>query len=175
MNFAVINRDLNIQACSPKEMSQEIVDQFAIEYTGGNIDALVSFYIPNTDTIVLNMDNEYFEMYKKLFPAYLECDKESREIARKQYGGPIDDTLDFLEQVIKRRDEMKAAIELKRILGKQSIQPYYEAIESLQALKSVDNTYSDPGSKPFSEYNAFTYGYISGIRAERERRKRSIH
>lgn len=72
-----------------------------------------------------------------------------------------------------RKEVEKAALELKRILGKQSIQPYGEAIHMIRALRSIDNT-SVPGSSSFTEYNAFMYGYISGIKAERARRKRGI-
>lgn len=174
MNFTVINKELDIQACSLKEMSQDVMDQFAAEYVGDNINILVSFYNPNTDTIVLNADNEYFELYKALVPAYMECKKETRAEARKETPEEFNDTLDFLENIATRREEMKAALELKRLLGKQSLNIYYEALDMLQALKLVDSTHSEPQSNSFSEYNAFMYGYISGIRADRARRKRGI-
>jgi len=143
----------------------------------GNLKTLTLFYDPQTDEVIVNKDNKDYDLYELTANTYLTVDTSKRKALRKQaeeiLGKGYEETLDLLDAVIRRREKLKydkEAMELRRILGNQAMEPYSSDLDMLRALRRVDEQHNNDGF--FNDYNPFMYGYIQGIRSERARRKK---
>ena len=179
MSYKIVNEELRIQSCSIEDLSPEVKDLFVKQFKGDRVETLTLFYEPTTDAVVINHDNNDYELYELIANTYLTVDTSRRKVLRKQaeeiLGKGYEETLDLLDAVIRCREKLKydkEAMELRKILGNQAIEPYLSDLNILTALRIVDEQHNDGF---FNDYNPFMYGYIQGIRAERARRKSSHH
>lgn len=160
--YKMINEELRIAACSINEIPEEYAEKMK------PLETLTIFYDPRFDIVVVNLDNEYYDLYKKLCIAYLESDYTTRSNVKNMLKNVnslgviklLDDIIALRER--KREEEYK---ELRKILGKISVGI---VIDNRDMIDAITRNETEFWSKSF----LFMYGYIMGKRAERARRKK---
>lgn len=161
-----------------KSMTVDEIMQRPDSESLGGIEELTMFYDPATDEIILNSDYELFDLLQKLVEKYLTVSDDRKERIKKAecfYG-----EIDLLDKVIdirqskqivqaeKNKEELKKqyAEELKMI-GNQTV--FWQQKEFIGVLELITDS-----SVHWKMINAFDWGYILGIRAERARRKKHV-
>ena len=172
MSYKIVNEELRIQSCNIEDLSEETKKLFVEQFEDAPIEILTLFYNPVTDIVILNRDNKGYELYEFAAVTYLEGDSELRAAMKEQAKGILDSTIELLEKVVSRREQLKIdkeAEKLIRLLGKQSMNIYINNIEMLEAFRRINKK---ANNSFLAYYNTFMYGYIQGIRSERARKKR---
>lgn len=159
----MINEELRIAACSINEIPEEYAE------TTKPLETLTMYYDPRLDIVVVNLDNEYYDLYKKLCIAYLESDYRTRSDLRNMLKS--DDALGrikLLDDIIalrERKRENEEYKQLKKILDNTS---YGIVVDNMPMIKAIARNETEY----WSDNYLFMYGYIMGKRAERARRKK---
>lgn len=171
MSYITINEELRIQSCGIEDILRE-KESFVepIEFP----DTITVIYNPVTDTVIVNSDNKDFEFYTLLVDSYLAVGWEKRSEMRQHLKEiseiGFDGILDLLHKVARSREaaELKEqyAKELK-IIGEQTA--FWDQRDMLNV---IDRVIEESGSSFMKLINAYDWGYIQGIRAERARRKK---
>jgi len=166
----LINDGLRILSCSLEDLSHEEKENVTAELNG-DLEELSLFYDPTTDYIILNQDHENYDLYKLAAETFMKASSKKRSSIMSKIAQYGDETAELLDRIARRRErlhEERKALEIIRILGEHEIGPYLNSVDTLEVMKRIDPyRYSAWG-----EYDAFMYGYIQGIRAERARRKK---
>ena len=131
------------------------------------IDTLTLFYDKNADIVVMNKDNENFNIYLGLAEAFLKSDRKKAQEFVDEIPSGCGETLEVLRYV-KRTRKIKEEL---RINGQQVTVgwkgTYLGCVFNEMIRKSGE--FSHP---MFLMSQAYTYGVIQGKREERARRKR---
>ena len=168
MKYQMVNEKLNIASCSIADLTLGqvtcILNQFEDD---APIDTLTLFYDKNADIVVLNKDNENFNIYLGLAEAFLKSDRKKAQEFVDEIPSGCGETLEVLRDA-KRARKIKEEL---RINGHQGIVgcdgTYLRDVFNEIRRKSVG--FSHP---MFLMSQAYTYGVIQGKREERARRKR---
>ncbi len=173
MSYELINKDLNMWSCSISDLTMEQVDYFLCQWTdGSSISSLTIFYEPLEDKLVINKDIVGFEQYLYINKAYISLCYEQREeykfylhetkLSSEASKNSINEFLGVLDRAMLIRKIKK----IDEILGKQSCQ-----LDKVQEFRYIESKHKNESSNHWIMSDAFNYGYIEGIRAERARRK----
>ncbi len=172
MSYELINKDLNMWSCSISDLTTEQVNYFLSQWPkGSNIDSLMIFYEPSEDKLVINEDMQRIEKYLYIIKAYMSLSHAEREeyrfylsdkLSNEASKNSIYEFLEVLDGAIIARKIKN----LSQILGKQSCQ-----LDKVQEFKYIESKHKKESSNHWIMADAFNYGYMEGIRAERARRK----
>lgn len=171
----IVNEELRIQSCGIEDLSEEKKELFVKQFNGDSISTLTLFYDSDYDLVVLNHDNMDYDLYELVAVSYLEADSKKKKYIKEKSNDLLSETFQVLDGVIEYRKRLEIdqkAKKLKKILGQQPMENYIEVLDMLEALKRIDERWQEPGWRSLFEYNTYMYGYIQGIRAERNRRKK---
>lgn len=173
MSYVIVNEELRVQSCSIEDLNQETKDLFVKQFNGDKVETLTLFYNLELDIIFLNNDHKDYDTYELIATTYLVVDDDKRKLMKEEGKDFFNETFNILDIVVRRREQLerdKEAIGLRKILANQVMEIYRSNLDMLRALRRVDEQHNNDGF--FNDYNPFVYGYIQGIRAERNRRKR---
>lgn len=174
MSYELINRELNLWSCSISDLTTEQINYFLSKWTDGSaINSLTIFYEPLEDMIVINKDVTGFEQYLYIIEAYASLSHEQREeykfylheakFSSEESKNSINKFIDVLDRAMFVRKIKK----IEKILDKQPCQ-----LDKVQEFRYIESKYKDVSSH-WIMANAFNYGYVEGIRAERARKQRN--
>lgn len=164
MAYKMENEELQIASCGIADLTEEQVQLFTEQWgDGSGIDTLVLFYEKNTGLLVLNRDNEKYEIYKEIAEAFLLTSKSGRRELMKKAPDGMRETLRILDSCIRDRTLIRDVFRAKKgiILD-----------DDLDVLGEIYSRCKD-GEFAISLICAFNYGVMQGKRAERLRKKNS--
>ena len=163
MKFDVINEKLKVAACGLADLTMEQVQGFLKQWEEGvSIGTLTLFYDRESGYVVLNRDNKDYKMYLDIAEAYLRASVERRETLEKEAPEELYQTILVLKNSL--------------IWGKvnrdiyQARKNYINDSDRITIREIINRS----GDKEGAAYIAFRYGVISGKRAERARRKKTV-
>ena len=162
MAYKMENEELQIVSCVIADLTEEQVQLFTEQWgDGSGIDTLVLFYEKNTGLLVLNRDNEKYEMYKEIAEAFLLTSKSGRRELMKKAPDGMRETLRILDSCIRDRTLMQDVFRAKK------------GIILDNDLDVLGEIYSRCKDREFaiSLIYAFNYGVMQGKRAERAKKK----
>ncbi|NYB74841.1 hypothetical protein HZF24_11900 [Sedimentibacter hydroxybenzoicus DSM 7310] len=102
MSYNLINQELGIYSCSTKDLGSEEVETFN-KQVDGKLDNLTMFYNENEDKIILNADNDGFDLFKETIVAYLSMSQEGKAVFNKTRPSACNRLIYILDYVIQRR------------------------------------------------------------------------
>lgn len=166
--YKVINKELNIKACSIGDLTMQQVQSFLKLWNdGSSISTLTAFIDKEDKALVLNRDNDKYDLYLAMCEKYLSTTDEKRANFReKSKDAPRYDTVCLLDTLI----EIRRNDEIMKMLGNQK-EKYADYPRCV--FDGIINKY-DFSSEQFHMWKAYTYGIIQGKRMERSRRKAGI-
>jgi len=157
MAYKIINEELKIASCSIADLTMEQVVKFLkIWNDNSKIGALTMFYDKDSEYLVLNKDNELFQLYLDIAETYLTANAEKREMIRREAPKSMLESLNLLDG-FKTRKLMRTWI--NRALQNSMKEYERELIISI------------PGPHP--EFTAYRLGVIRGKRIERAKKKKA--
>lgn len=163
----IVNEKLRIAAISISDLTIEYVEAFLDQWDDdSHIGSLTLYYDRKEDYLVLNQDNEHYEIYLELAEALLGpvADMERGRELLKKFPYSIRETVEVLKNC---RQSRKAAKEL----GILRRQPCAE-IENACVREVLDSiAQRDCPQQIVSIHEAYMYGIMQGKRAERAKRK----
>ncbi len=162
MAYKMENEELQIASCSIADLTEEQVQIFTEQWgDGSGIETLVLFYEKETGLLVLNRDNEKYEMYKEIAEAFLSISKSGRREFMEKAPDGMKETLHILDSCIRDRVLMQDVFRAKKgiILD-----------DDMDVLGEIYSRCKD-GEFAISLMHAFNYGIMQGKRAERLRKK----
>lgn len=164
MKYEVIDKELNIKACSIGDLTMQQVKSFLELWDGERPISTLTAFVDNEDNaLVLNKDNQKYGLYLAMCKKYLSTTDEKRSNFREEVkDDPCYSTVQILDNLIKRRRDQ----EIFKMLDDPRIVPEYPRHVFDVILKKYDFS----GEK-FRMWKAYTYGVIQGKRMERARRK----
>ena len=165
MGYEVIDKELNIKACSIGDLTLEQVQSFLELWNDGKpISSLTAFVDREDNALVLNKDNEYYDLYLEMCKKYLFTTDEKRANFReKSKDDQHYQTVCLLDKLI----EIRRVEETMKMLGNQK-EKY--ADYPVNVFDGIIKKY-DFSNERFRMWKAYTYGIIQGKRMERSRRK----
>ncbi|KAB1437582.1 hypothetical protein [Candidatus Galacturonibacter soehngenii] len=175
--YQMINDKLRIMSCGIDDLSDKRKEVIVKVFNGDSIEALSMFYDQEDDMIVLNYDNKNYEFIKSFAENYLEMNREHRgdviqrisNLKSQKHILEMVNVLDSVYWIRKCKQEEEEARKFQKILKRQSVAAFGEAAPMLEALRRVDTCESEF----FFDWNPFMFGYIQGVRSERDRRKKA--
>lgn len=168
MGYEVIDKELNIKACSVGDLTMQQVQSFLKLWDDGcSISTLTAFIDNEDNALVLNKDNQKYEICLEMCKKYLSITDEKRaDFREKSKDNPFYQTVCLLDKLI----EIRRVEKIMKMLGRQKA-------GSIGYPKSVFDGIikeCDFSSEQFHMWKAYTYGIIQGKRMERSRRKAGI-
>ena len=155
MAYKVINEELKIASCRIADLTMDQVTAFLKVWDDDSkIGTLTLFYDQNNDYLVLNEDNNDFQLYLEIAETYLKASKEGRKKLMSEAPASLLETLRVIKWFEKRR----------------FINTWID-----RACKNEMNSTEREMVKHIpcgSVCTAFKLGVIRGKRIERARRKR---
>lgn len=175
MSCKVINKDLNLFSCNKEDVKNEWMDIRTDTYHADyDIDALMIFYNPQTDKLMLVEDVEHFEKLKVAAEGYLTLNREQRNefhnnhIPKNIVGfmNVLKEAIYIREKKIKKEAFNKKVQCIKKMLAKNCIP--YDLLDEIIAIYDS----RDHGSNVFGLIDIYNHGLIQGKRFERAKRKK---
>ena len=165
MGYEVIDKELNIKACSIGDLTLEQVQSFLQLWNDGKPISLLTAFVDREDNaLVLNKDNECYDLYLAMCEKYLSTTDEKRANFReKSKDTPHYQTVCLLDKLI----EIRRVEKIMKMLGNQK-EKY--ADYPVNVFDGIIKKY-DFSDERFHMWKAYTYGIIQGKRMERSRRK----
>lgn len=168
--YEVINEELKLKSCSIGDLTMDVVSGMLKQWDdGSSISTLTLFYLPKTDTIVLNCDNKNYDTYREFAESYLTCDEQEREEIRTKINSgekkTMKEELRVLDNAIKHRKNMEDLFLLKH-------QPTVEDDDMLN-ISLMNEIMKETEDHHFAMYKAFQYGVMQGKRLERRKKRQS--
>ncbi|HHV09762.1 MAG TPA: hypothetical protein GXX75_05745 [Clostridiales bacterium] len=161
MSYSIVNEELRIQSCSIEDLvDKEIEDPATVSL----------FYDPSEDMLILNSNREDADVYLMISRIYLKADKSRRPEIRKDVESTmksLSTTLDLLDKVIWMREQNARFEQLERnfsMIGRQKA--FYDQMDMIYAIDDFEH------ESTFKLIDAYNWGYIQGVKAERARRKK---
>ena len=168
--YEVINKELKLESCGIGDLTMDVVSGMLKQWDdGSSISTLTLFYLPKTDTIVLNRDNKNYDTYREFAEMYLKCDEQERKEIRTKIDSSekmaMKEELRILDAAINHRKNIKDMFMLEH-------QTITEAVNnlSISMMKEITNSTEDYYC---SMYKAFQYGVMQGKRLERNKKRQS--
>lgn len=169
--YKVIDDELKVYSCQISnliiEQAKEFFKCFEEDFTLAD---MTVFYDENEGVVVINSDNQYFDICKDLVIKYLRVDEEKRNKVKEEAGdielvAGITKVLDnaLLDMECKRN--MSILMQQKRI--KEDFRPIHCVLLELQKRREQYGTL-------YVLYLAFLYGVMNGKKEERARRRKAI-
>lgn len=172
MRYEVIDKDLKLYSCGIGDLTYQQVRNFLKAWgEESTISELTVFYDQVEGVIVINRDNEEYELCKELVISYMKSSPDKKETFRKKFC-----EVEFATEIMKVIDNALLEIEGNRILfwlqnqnGKdEEYEPDF--LELLAVFKKIQQQYHF-SHVHFWMYKAFQYGMMIGKRIERVRCK----
>ena len=163
----IVNEELRIAAINIADLTLEYVSAFLRQWNDDSkIGSLTLYYDRKEDYLVLNRDNEHYEIYLELAEALLGpvADTERGRELLKEFPYSIREAVEVLKDC---RQSRKAEKELK-ILSHQPCTGF-ENIRVRKVLEGIAQR--DCSQQDLLIHEVYNYGIIQGKRAERARRK----
>lgn len=155
MAYNVINEELKIASCRIADLTMEQVEAFLKLWNDDSkIGTLTIFYDKNSEYLVLNEDNEDFQMYVDIVEGYLKSDIERKKEIRRNSPATMMDTLRVLDGFHERR----------------LIETWIKRAHEMHINDFERKMISCIGG-PCPEITAYRLGVIHGKRVERKKRK----
>lgn len=168
--YKIIDEKLGLASCSLSDLTMQqvtcILNQFE---DGAPISTLTLFYDKKADIVVLNEDNEDFDIYLGLAEVFLKSDREKAKDLVDKISSGCCETLKVLRDVRRAR---KIKEEL-RINGHQMVVGV-KGTYLHDVFNGIIKKYDRFKSPMFLMSQAYTYGVIQGKREERARRKGGV-
>ena len=163
--YKVINKELNIKSCSIGDLTMQQVQSFLELWDDGcSISTLTAFIDNEDNALVLNKDNQKYEIYLEMCKKYLSTTDEKRANFReKSKGDPHYQTVCLLDKLI----EIRRVEKIMKMLGNQK-EKYVDY--PVNVFDGIINE-CDFSDERFYMWKAYTYGIIQGKRMERAKRK----
>lgn len=161
MAYKLVDEELQIYSCSLADLTLKQTAVILRQWEkDANIGELAVFYNPITGKLVLNRDNENYEIWLELTRCYMKAPDKAREnVLKENYHQKVKETLEAINECVKDR---RIRQEIKRIY-KHSIPNKYEDV--------LEQLYKEE-SGCFGQSLAFIYGMMCGKREERARKKK---
>ena len=165
MKYEVINQELNIKTCSIGDLTLEQVQSFFELWNDGSSISTLTVFIDKEDkAVVLNRDNDEYDLCLAMCEKYLSTTDEKRANFReKSKDTPHYQTVCLLDELI----EIRRVEKIMKMLGNQK-EKYADC--PVNVFDGIINEY-DFSDERFHMWKAYTYGSIQGKRMERSRRK----
>lgn len=165
--YKIIDEKLGLASCSLSELTIQqvncILNQFEDD---APIVTLTLFYDKKADIVVLNSDNEDFDIYLGIAEAFLKADRKKAQEFVDKIPSKCSGTLEVLRDV-KRARKIKEEL---RINGHQGIVGC-NGTYLCDVFNEIIKKSGGFRAPMFLMSQAYAYGVIQGKREERARRK----
>ena len=165
--YKIIDEKLGLASCSLSDLTMQQVTKFLGQWEDdAPIGSLTLFYDSEKDLVVLNRDNQDFDIYFGLAKAVLKADtQEGQELGEKVPSSCCETV-----QVLRNAAQARKINEELRINGEQRID-WQEGTYLCAVFKAMMRKYGGWKNPLFLMSQAYSYGAIQGKREERARRK----
>ena len=156
--FKIIDEKMGLASCSLSDLTMQQVHDFLWEWEeGASIGILTLYYDEVRNVVVLNQDNENYELYLQIAQAFMEFSEEQRSEYIKKAPESMANTLTVLNSAIERMEYCRDLNRLKY----HNIPPKY-----MRAIDYIRHKEKDCWAFVY----VFMYGLMCGKREERARR-----
>lgn len=158
--YEVIDKELKIAACRLADLTMEQTQNFLKQWKEGTrIGTLTLFFDRKSGYVVLNKDNEDYDLHLALAEKFMSADRQEREKIYQKAPKELDETLLVLKNARVRRVIDREIFRAKNNLMND---------KDRRIVTEIINDSSTPTGAAFI---AFRYGVMCGKRAERAKRR----
>lgn len=161
MSYNVIDKQLGIYSCSIKDLTVREAACFLEQWEDGATLSDLTLFL-SEGRLVINEDNTGFNQYVELARIYLQASDKKCEQIQQSASVEMEESL----RILKHYREKQVLRENLRILGKQPVAAYDNALVSIARESSAKSWFALVN-------NCYNWGVIQGKRSERAKRKKN--